>query len=980
MLNKYNFISTEDLDVENLQIRNNLKAENIVANSIINSSSELNNGIIKFKGILDVKGENNSIKEVDNVNIKNSTLEFSNTSGSSTISTFTNSNITNGTVEFKHDTTIIGNNSTINNINNSDIINTNHQMTFTSSGQSTISKINNGNINNGLINNQSTFIITDPSTLINISNADINNQSTINLNGGTVSNLNNSSITGNQSTNKITVPSGKTVSATSGSNIDLNNATINNIGTMSLSDISVTAIQNSKIGGNLTLNGNTTIPSASVMNTNELDHAIITNQGTINFYSDQTFKKIENSKIQGGTIDMNNHNIGVEESGTFTVGDIDGTILKNAIIDKNADLTVNNINNGNLDGGELNLNGHTLIVLDSINYNEIKNSNLYNGDIVLQTSGLNVGHDLVDISIGKSGVGAPLTYLNLNNTTFNLGTLSTVQNITNTSLIGGTLNVGNNNLTVSGTSSIVDYTGGTITGTGSINTGNMECVSVRSNNIKSNDGIINLISYDNSNNKISVGDINKSLYLNNSTITTTSSKDTFKTDNINCNNIKSNDGTINLISYNNSNNKISIGEINKKIEFTGNQLIYNNTSLITSNNKDIFKTDILEIDQLKVNEIKEINGGIFATNIKVGYQYMAQLPTGTYGDTITINNNTLKVKKINSNYFVLISLSEIDDSIINNHKIIYQKPESSYITINDITEIVGQKLYILYNNYIELDDEIINTEINDEGNITTNTITTKENNYSLITSENEHQISKVSIGNNNFKLLRFDETTNTLTIGDEEFNGNPLNINIIGFKAGLSRDFIARPLIYIKECYFKRIEDIPELININYLNIEVIESGTPYNGIKYTNYEDYEQLYNTFEMIYYNNKCVININDKSFVDLNCNCPFILFNYYFKCYDDELYYSANGFNWFKFDITYYNNYKKPSDPDFTTKDLYKIINGLPVCQCKILNKIYNLVNPDLYVYLCIPWINPNDNTDKGYFCFTCYTQDELNMRY
>ena len=108
MLNKYNFVSTEDLDVENLQIRNNLNAETIVANSIINASPELENGIIKFKGILDIKGNNNSIKDVNNVNIKDATMEFSNTSGNSTISTFTNSSITNGNITFKHDINITG--------------------------------------------------------------------------------------------------------------------------------------------------------------------------------------------------------------------------------------------------------------------------------------------------------------------------------------------------------------------------------------------------------------------------------------------------------------------------------------------------------------------------------------------------------------------------------------------------------------------------------------------------------------------------------------------------------------------------------------------------------------------------------------------------------------------------------------------------------------------------------------------------------
>ena len=373
-------------------------------------------------------------------------------------------------------------------------------------------------------------------------------------------------------------------------NIILEDAIItNNKGITITGESTISSITNSNIGGNVTINTTDKVSIDNINNSTITDGNVIIN-GDIT--STVTNSNLINSTVKLGD-DDNKKTVKVNE-GTEE-NEIINTIT-NSTID-NANVTLNNnitstVTNSNLNATTIDLNSNTLTTKknETSTFDKINNSTITNGNVTINND---LETLLTDAVLGD-GVNNNVN-INLNKNSLTAKTDSSISDINKSTLTNGTVIISNDI-----TSKVTDSN--IISGTVDLNGNKLTA-----------DGDIKLIN-------ITGGNI-----TNTGTI---EAKGTITASQINSNLLKDQTGTNQIMAYDKN---------NKKITFC------NHTTLTCSGEEDTLTTDNLVIDRITLNEVREVDGGIITTNLKVGTPYTADLGTEPQETSLNVKGNVLHV-------------------------------------------------------------------------------------------------------------------------------------------------------------------------------------------------------------------------------------------------------------------------------------------------------------------------------------------------
>ena len=551
---------------------------------------------------------------------------------------------------------------------------------------------------------------------ISLVNADVTNNGTLNINDGSVIQEIIGDVKFSGKVNLEAVTEIRDVD-----NIILEDAIItNNKGINITGESTITSIINSNIGGNVTIDTTDQVSIDNITNSTITD-------GTVTINGNIT-STVTNSNLIGGTIKLG-------ENKTLTVDVKEGT-LENEIIKtitestiNNANVTLNNniistVTNSNLNTATIDLNSNTLTTKEGeiSSFNNINNSTITNGNVTINN---NLESLLTGVVLGDN------TNINLNKHSLTANTGSSVSGINNSILTNGTLTI-NNDIT----SKVINS--------------NIENGTVDLNNHKlTANGDITLIN-------ITGGNI-----TNTGTI---EAKGTITVNQINSNLLKDQSGENQIMAYDKD---------NKKITFC------NHTTLTCSGEEDTFTTDNLVIDRITLNEIREVDGGIITTGLKVGFPYWTDLGTDVQESTINIQGNILHVVKVLvdgvNHYQLWISMMDIEFSL--------KSIETKIITKG--TTFAGSNLINSLDDLTLGENEHLYIRTKDETNIAYGkmlndmTINAKINNYGVITGKSL-QTNQISNEDGNKSIIKYDpgntDVNPKITIGSEG-----VDLEIVGF-------------------------------------------------------------------------------------------------------------------------------------------------------------------------------------------------------
>lgn len=506
-------------------------------------------------------------------------------------------------------------------------------------------------------------------------------------------------------------------------NIILEDAIItNNKGITITGESMISSITNSNIGGNVTINTTDQVSIDNINNSTITDGNVIIN-GDIT--STVTNSNLINSTVKLGD-DDNKKTLTVKVNEGTEENEIINTIT-NSTID-NANVTLNNnitstVTNSNLNATTIDLNSNTLTTKknETSTFDKINNSTITNGNVTINND---LETLLTDAVLGD-GVNNNVN-INLNKNSLTAKTDSSISDINKSTLTNGTVIISNDI-----TSKVTDSN--IISGTVDLNGNKLTA-----------DGDIKLIN-------ITGGNI-----TNTGTI---EAKGTITASQINSNLLKDQTGTNQIMAYDKN---------NKKITFC------NHTTLTCSGEEDTLTTDNLVIDRITLNEVREVDGGIITTNLKVGTPYTADLGTEPQETSLNVKGNVLHViiQSVNNvnHYFLLISTNDIENSLKSDDTKIIAKGtdfETSKLisSIDGLTLKLNEHLFIKTNddsiaNGKELNDRIINATINSDGVITGKSL----------------QSNQLSNEDGNKSLIKYDSINNKITLGDSN-----AELEIIGF-------------------------------------------------------------------------------------------------------------------------------------------------------------------------------------------------------
>ncbi len=676
----------------------NLNDHSLTANngslvSEINNST-ITNGNVTVNNNLDSLLTNSTLSNIANVNLNTKSL---NAKTGSSVDNINNSTLTNGTVTINDNLTSSLANATLSNITN---VNLNTKSLNAKTGSS-VSEINNSTITNGniTVNNSLSSLLTDVS-LNDIANVNLNSTTLTANNNSTVSNINNSTITNGNVLVKTNLTSSlANVTLSDIANVDLNSTTLTAKNESTVSNINNSTITN----GNVSINNSLNTSLANVVlgdNVNN-DVKVNLNSNTLTANNGSSVSDIKKSTITNGTVtiknelnsslanvvlgDNVNNDVKVNlNSNTLTaetessISEINKSTITNGTVTINENLTTSlanvvlgdNVNNN----VNVNLNTKSLNATTGSSISKINKSTITNGTVTINE---NLSSLLTDVALGDN------VTVNLSNNSLNATTVSSISEINNSTLTNGTLTI-NNDIT----SQVINS---------SIENGTVDL----NNHKLTANGDITLIN------------ITGGVITNTGTL---EANGTITANQINSNLLKDQTGTNQIMAYDKD---------NKKITFC------NHTTLTCSGTEDTLTTDNLVIDRITLNEVREVDGGIITTGLKVGFPYWTDLGTTEQGSTINIEGNILHVVKVLvdgvNHYHLLISMTDIEFSLKSTETKIITKGttfEGSVLinSLDDLTLGENEHLYIQSANVPiangkMLNDMVINASINADGTI-----------------------------------------------------------------------------------------------------------------------------------------------------------------------------------------------------------------------------------------------------------------------
>ncbi len=687
-------------DNVNVDLNGNiLTANNESTISNINNST-VTNGTVTIKENLSSSlanvvlgdNENNNV----NVNLSGNTLTAE--TGSS-ISDIKKSTVTNGNVAINDNLNSLLTNAVLgDNVNNDVKVNLNDNSLTAKTGSS-ISDIKKSTITNGdiTINDNLSSLLTNVVLGDNVNNdvnVDLNTKSLNATAGSSISNIKKSTITnGNVAINENLSSLLTDVTLNNIASVDLNSNTLT-----ANNDSTVSNITNSTItDGNVLVKNNLT---SSLTNVTLKDNVTVdlNNTYSLTANSGSSVSNINNSTVTDGNVSVNNDLNPVLTNVTLNnIANVDlNTHLLTTKTGTNS--TVSNINNSTITDGNIAINNDLNTVLTNVVLGDNVNNNVnvdLNSHLLTANSGSSVSNiNKSTITDGNIAVNNNLESLltnvvlgdnanvNLSSNSLNAKSGSSISNIKNSTLTNGTLTI-NNDITSQVTNSsiengTVDLNNHKLTASGDITLSNI------TGGVITNTGAIE------ANGTITANQINSNL-------------------------LKDQTGTNQIMAYDKD---------NKKITFC------NHTTLTCSGEEDTLTTDNLVIDRITLNEVREVDGGIVTTNLKVGTPYTAELDTDPQDSFLNVKGNILHViiQSVNNvdHYFLLISTNDIENSLKSDDTKIIAKGadfNSSELisSIDQLTLETGKHLYIKAEgskaNGLVLNDRSINASIDEDGTI-----------------------------------------------------------------------------------------------------------------------------------------------------------------------------------------------------------------------------------------------------------------------
>ena len=781
----------------------------ITDSTINNANVTLNNNITSTV--------TNSDLNATTINLNNNTLTTKE-GVTSSFNNIDNSTITNGNVSVNNNLTSTLADVTLNNIGN---VNLNDHSLTANSGSS-VSNINNSTITNGnvSISNDLTSSLANV-TLNNIADVDLNSTTLTAKNESTVSNINNSTITnGNVSINNslntslANVVLGDNVNNDVKVNLNSNTLTANN--DSSISDIKKSTITN----GTVTINENLSSSLANVVLLSDIENDKVVkvdlNTKSLNAKTGSSISEINKSTITNGTVTINENlsssligvtlkdNVTVDLNNTHSLTANNGSsvsninnstitngnvLVNNSLTSSLANVTLNNIAN-------VNLNTHSLTTTTGINstVSNINNSTITNGNIAINND---LNTVLANVVLGDNENNNVNVNLNTHSLTTTTGINSTVSKIDNSTIKNGNVAINNDldsllnnvvldniaNVNLSGkslnaktVSSISEINNSTLTN-GTLTINNDITSQVTNSSIEN--GTVDLNNHKlTANGDITLINITGGIITNTGTL---EANGTITANQINSNLLKDQTGTNQIMAYDKD---------NKKITFC------NHTTLTCSGTEDTLTTDNLVIDRITLNEVREVDGGIITTGLKVGFPYWTDLGTAEQGTTINIEGNILHVVKVLvdgvNHYQLWVSMMDIEFSLKSTETKIITKGttfEGSVLinSLDDLTLGENEHLYIQSANVPiangkMLNDMVINASINADGTITGKSLQLDNASINNDGSINGNSLQLVNASINNGvitgKSLQLDNASiNTDgTIKGNLFNGKSLQL------------------------------------------------------------------------------------------------------------------------------------------------------------------------------------------------------------
>ncbi len=745
-------VTNSDLNATTIDLNSNtLTANNGSTVSEINNST-ITNGNVSVSNDLTSSLADVTLNNIGNVNLNDHSLTANN---NSTVSNINNSTITNGNVSISNDLTSSLANVTLNNIADVDL----NSTTLTAKNESTVSNINNSTITNGnvLINNSLN------TSLANVVLGDnVNNDVKVNLNTNTltansdssVSEINKSTITNGTVTIKESLSSslanvvlGDNVNNDVKVNLNSNTLTANN--DSSISDIKKSTITN----GTVTINENLSSSLTGVVLLSDIENDKVVkvdlNTKSLNATTGSSISEINNSTITNGTVTIN-ENLSSSLTGVTLKDNVTVDLNNTHSLTANNGSSVSNINNSTITNGNVLVNNSLTSSLANVTLNNIANVNLNNNSLTteigtnstvsnINNSTITNGNVSVNNSLTSSLADVTLNNIanvDLNNnsltTTTGTGINSTVSNINNSTITNGNVAINNdldsllknvvldnianvnlsgNSLNAKTVSSISEINNSTLTN-GTLTINNDITSQVTNSSIEN--GTVDLNNHKlTANGDITLINITGGVITNTGTL---EANGTITANQINSNLLKDQTGTNQIMAYDKD---------NKKITFC------NHTTLTCSGTEDTLTTDNLVIDRITLNEVREVDGGIVTTGLKVGFPYWTDLGTTEQGSTINIEGNILHVVKVLvdgvNHYQLWVSIMDIEFSLKSTETKIITKGttfEGSVLinSLDDLTLGENEHLYIQSANVPiangkMLNDMVINASINADGTI-----------------------------------------------------------------------------------------------------------------------------------------------------------------------------------------------------------------------------------------------------------------------
>ena len=747
-----NNIGNVNLNDHSLTANNGSTVSNINNSTVTNGNVTVNNN-------LDSLLTNSTLSNIENVNLNTKSL---NAKTGSSVDNINNSTLTNGTVTINDnlDSSLV--NATLSNITN---VNLNTKSLNAKTGSS-VSEINNSTITNGnvTVNNSLSSLLTDVS-LNDIANVNLNSTTLTANNNSTVSNINNSTITNGNVLVKTNLTSSlANVTLSDIANVDLNSTTLTAKNESTVSNINNSTITN----GNVSINNSLNTSLANVVlgdNVNN-DVKVNLNSNTLTANNGSSISDIKKSTITNGTVTINN---GLNSS------------LANVVLGDNVNNDV-----------KVNLNSNTLTAETGSSISDIKKSTITNGTVTIKENlttslanvvlGDNVNNNVkVDLNTKSLNAATGSSISEINKSTVTNGTVTINENLSSllTDVALGdnvTVNLSNNSLNAKTVSSISEINNSTLTN-GTLTINNDITSQVTNSSIEN--GTVDLNNHKlTANGDITLINITGGVITNTGTL---EANGTITANQINSNLLKDQTGTNQIMAYDKD---------NKKITFC------NHTTLTCSGTEDTLTTDNLVIDRITLNEVREVDGGIVTTGLKVGFPYWTDLGTAEQGSTINIEGNILHVVKVLvdgvNHYQLWVSMMDIEFSLKSTETKIITKGttfEGSVLinSLDDLTLGENEHLYIQSANVPIANGKMlnamtINASINADGTITGKSLqldSASINNDGSING-NSLQLNNASINNGVItgKSLQLDNASISEdgTIKGNLFNGKSLQL------------------------------------------------------------------------------------------------------------------------------------------------------------------------------------------------------------